>query len=94
MAVVVKLFLLYGILYFIGGTNASDEHCPTFMKHEALRDELLNDRAICRAQQFDYTDTICLNGFKSRGYYCSTGGCNLFGYNCDGHCLSGKDNRI
>lgn len=77
---------LFGGVYLI--------HCPRYLKHEAIAKGLLNDRATCRAQSYDYNEEICLNGFKSIGTYCATGSCNIFGYNCDGHCLTGKVHNI
>lgn len=73
---------LFGGVYLI--------NCPRYLKREAITKGLLDERATCRAAKFDYDDKICLNGFKSIGTYCATGSCDIFGYNCDGHCLTGK----
>lgn len=72
---------LFGDVYLI--------HCPRYFKHEAVAKNL-DDRAVCRAAKYNYDEEICLNGFKTHRTYCATGSCNIFGYNCDGHCLTGK----
>lgn len=77
-----------GIMHFIGGVYLL--HCPKYMKHEAIREGLLDKVALCRAMPLAFNEVICLDGFKTTGYYCATGSCNIFGYNCDGHCLSGN----
>lgn len=88
MAIIKLQLLLCGIVFFIGGVHLLQ--CPRFMKHEAIRDGLLNEVALCRAMPLPFDAIICLDGYKPSGYYCATGPCNIFGYNCDGHCLSGN----
>lgn len=79
------------IMYLTGGVVLL--HCPNYMKHEAIREGLLNERALCNAVNLSFTEEICLNGQKSQGH-CSSGGCNWFGYNCHGHCITGNNNMI
>lgn len=83
-----NIFLLCVIMVLIGGICSL--HCPRYVKHEALSKGFLNRRAICRAANYGLEDKICLNGIMSQGFYCSTGSCNIFGYFCDGHCLTGN----
>lgn len=83
-----SVLLMCVILYII--RDVCSLHCPRYKKYEAIERGLLNDRAACRAMKYDYEDLICLNGFKSKGFFCATGSCNMFGHNCDGHCLSGN----
>lgn len=82
------ILLVIGILHLIGSVNLL--HCPRFTKYEAVQNGLLDDRAICRSAKLGNDEDICLNGFISLGRYCATGSCNIFGYNCDGHCLAGN----
>lgn len=65
-------------------------NCPSYPKHELFSRGLLYDEAICRAAEYDFEDKICLNGLKPSFFYCSTGSCNVLGFNCDGRCLAGK----
>lgn len=90
--IVKSILLMYVITQLFGGVYLT--YCPRYIKHEAITKGLLNHRAICRAAVYDYNEEICLNGFKSIGTYCATGSCNIFGYNCDGHCLTGKVPKI
>lgn len=84
--------LVIGVLYFIEGVYLL--HCSRYTKEEALGNNLLNHRALCRIVKLRNDEDICLNGYISVGRYCATGICDIFGYSCDGHCLMSKHNRI
>lgn len=84
------VLLLCIIMQLIGGAYLL--HCPRYEKHQALKSGLLNIRAICRLGNLALDDRICLNGLKPSGMYCATGTCNMFGFNCDGHCFTGNNN--
>lgn len=90
-----KFVFVCGMVLLIGEVQLGYAfHCPSYEKHVAIREGLLDDQAICRVRFLPYNIQICLNGFTPDWLYCSTEGCNIFGFNCDGHCLSGKDMRI
>ncbi|CCU56363.1 unknown similar to XecnGV orf106 [Mythimna separata entomopoxvirus 'L'] len=44
--------------------------------------------------RFDYENDckieVCGDGRVHEGHYCGVGPCNVFGYNCDGGCISGN----
>lgn len=83
------ILLLCVIIHLIG--SICSLHCPRYEKHEAIRKGLLNAKAIYKAAKYGLEEEICLNGLQTEGFYCATGSCNVFGYNCDGYCLTGNE---
>lgn len=85
------LILVCGLMFFID--DGVTLRCPKYMKHEAIREGLLNERALCNAVFLPFTEKICLDGNMAHGK-CASGDCSWFGFSCDGHCLTGNNNII
>lgn len=67
------VLLICGILYLIKDVYLLE--CLRYMKYEAICDGLLNSWALCRAKSIEYNEYICINGFKSCGYYYAISSC-------------------